>query len=544
MESNISGIQKDSEFIRHVPCKACGSSDGNSVFSDGHEFCFVCNAYIHGNGYNSVSTKDYIPSRLETIFARGVFKSLPKRQLTLQTTSKWSYEVGEFKGQLAQIANYYNSKREVVFQKLRFADKTFRTIGNIKEALLYGENLWKEGQKKICICEGEIDTMSLSQLFQHKYPVVGIPNGTAGALKALKKSFNYLDSFEEIIFLFDQDTAGIEAANECSELFSYGKAKIASFELKDINDMLVAGRGEEVIKAMWQAKPYKPDDILNAQDALDLVLAPPPVSIANYPYEGLNKMTYGIRPKELVVLTGGTGVGKSLLAKEIVYSILKQGKKVGYFPLEENTTFLINRLIGIHINQPIHLDRTNLTTEQLTKSHSELFHDNNFFCYNNKFGSVSPKAIYQKIRYYAKVLDIKFIVLDHINLMISGLTEYGIGTNDERKALDIIMTDLRTLTEELKVSLFVLCHTKRIEGNKDHTDGAPVSLAHLRGSGSIAQLADLCVSIERSLSEKDGLIQIRILKNRFSGNTGVAVQARYDKTKGRIFENDEATNSF
>ena len=128
MESNISGIQKDSEFIRHVPCKACGSSDGNSVFSDGHEFCFVCNAYIHGNGYNSVSTKDYIPSRLETIFARGVLKSLPKRQLTLQTTSKWSYEVGEFKGQLAQIANYYNSKREVVFQKLRFADKTFRTI--------------------------------------------------------------------------------------------------------------------------------------------------------------------------------------------------------------------------------------------------------------------------------------------------------------------------------------------------------------------------------------------------------------------------------
>ena len=543
MESNISGIQKDSEFIRHVPCKACGSSDGNSVFSDGHEFCFVCNAYIHGNGYNSVSTKDYIPSRLETIFARGVFKSLPKRQLTLQTTSKWSYEVGEFKGQLAQIANYYNSKREVVFQKLRFADKTFRTIGNIKEALLYGENLWKEGQKKICICEGEIDTMSLSQLFQHKYPVVGIPNGTAGALKALKKSFNYLDSFEEIIFLFDQDTAGIEAANECSELFSYGKAKIASFELKDINDMLVAGRGEEVIKAMWQAKPYKPANILNAQEGLDLVLAPPPVSIADYPYEGLNKMTYGIRPKELVVLTGGTGVGKSLLAKEIAYSILKQNQKVGYIPLEENATFLMNRLIGIHLNQPIHLDRTNITNEQLTKAHSELFKNNNFFCYDN-FGSISAKEIYKQIRYYVKVLDIKFIVLDHINLMVSGLTDFGVNTSDERKALDIIMTDLRTLTEELEVSLFVLCHTKRIEGNKDHTDGAPVSLAHLRGSGSLAQLADLCVSIERSLSEKDGLIQIRILKNRFSGNTGVAVQARYDKTKGRIFENDEATNSF
>lgn len=543
MESNTKRVDEDSEFLRHTDCKACGSSDGNSIYSDGHSFCFVCNNYIHADGSNSQFSDINTTNKLEAGFCWGVHKSLPKRELTLQTATKWNYQIGKYQGQLTQIANYYNSKREVVFQKLRFADKTFRTIGNIKEALLYGEHLFKEGQKKICICEGEIDTMSLSQLFQHKYPTVGIPNGTAGALKALKKSFNYLDSFEEIIFLFDQDTAGIEAANECSELFSYGKAKIATFELKDINEMLVAGRGEEVVKAMWQAKPYRPANILNAQEGLDLVLAPPPVSIANYPYEGLNKMTYGIRPKELVVLTGGTGVGKSLLAKEIVYSILNQDKKVGYIPLEENATFLMNRLIGIHLNKPIHLDRSNITKEELTKAHSELFRNNNFFCYNN-FGSVSAKEIYKQIRYYVKVLDIKFIVLDHINLMVSGLTDFGVNTSDERKALDIIMTDLRTLTEELEVSLFVLCHTKRIEGNKDHTDGAPVSLAHLRGSGSLAQLADLCVSIERSLSEKDGLIQIRILKNRFSGNTGVAVQARYDKTKGRIFENDETTNSF
>ena len=40
----------DSEFVRHEPCENCGSSDGKSLYSDGHTFCFVCHHYVHGDG--------------------------------------------------------------------------------------------------------------------------------------------------------------------------------------------------------------------------------------------------------------------------------------------------------------------------------------------------------------------------------------------------------------------------------------------------------------------------------------------------------------
>ena len=40
----------DSEFLRHEPCPTCGSSDANSVYTDGHSYCFSCQTYIPGEG--------------------------------------------------------------------------------------------------------------------------------------------------------------------------------------------------------------------------------------------------------------------------------------------------------------------------------------------------------------------------------------------------------------------------------------------------------------------------------------------------------------
>ena len=39
----------ESEFVRHMPCDNCGSSDANSLYTDGHTFCFVCEHRTGGN---------------------------------------------------------------------------------------------------------------------------------------------------------------------------------------------------------------------------------------------------------------------------------------------------------------------------------------------------------------------------------------------------------------------------------------------------------------------------------------------------------------
>lgn len=132
-------------------------------------------------------------------------------------------------------------------------------------------------------------------------------------------------------------------------------------------------------------------------------------------------------------------------------------------------------------------------------------------------------------------LDCKIIILDHISIVVSGIEE-----GDERRTIDNLMTQLRKLVEEVKCAMFVVSHLKRPSGNLGHEEGVQTSLSHLRGSHSLAQLSDAVIGFERNQqSETESNIMIvRVLKNRFSGETGVATSLIYDKNTGRLAESN------
>jgi len=141
-----------------------------------------------------------------------------------------------------------------------------------------------------------------------------------------------------------------------------------------------------------------------------------------------------------------------------------------------------------------------------------------------------------------KGLDCKVIFLDHISICISGIS--GSDISDERRLIDNTMTSLRQLVEELKCALFVVSHLKRPEGKISHEEGLQVNLAHLRGSHSLATLSNQVISFERNQQSEteNNILTCRVLKNRFSGDTGIASILSYNKDTGRLLEgqfNDE-----
>ena len=109
------------------------------------------------------------------------------------------------------------------------------------------------------------------------------------------------------------------------------------------------------------------------------------------------------------------------------------------------------------------------------------------------------------------------------------------GGGDERRMLDNLMTKLRTLVEEVKCALFLVCHLKRVDG-RPHEEGGEVRLSHLRSSAGIAQLSDCVIALERNQQSKENKNQtrVRVLKNRFTGETGVAMALEYDQETGRL----------
>ena len=110
------------------------------------------------------------------------------------------------------------------------------------------------------------------------------------------------------------------------------------------------------------------------------------------------------------------------------------------------------------------------------------------------------------------------------------------------------MTRLRSLVEETGISLFLVSHLRRAQGDKGHEDGAKVSLGQLRGSHSISQVADACIGLERDQQSDDEhpATTVRVLKNRFSGDLGLACQLKYDKERCKFneIEDFDATADF
>ena len=523
--------KSESNYINHEPCEQCGSSDGKAIYDDGHTYCFVCENHTTASGQENTNHNGKGSGELHGgqvhAFARGDFQDLPKRGLNEETCRRWNYQVGTYNGQPCHIANFLDTTGKTLAQKIRLPNKDFRAIGNIAEAGLYGSHLWTRG-KKLVITEGELDALSVSQINDHKWPVVSLPNGASAARKVILSSLEYLDQFEEIILMFDNDVSGMKAANDCATLLPVGKAKIATLPLKDANEMLVSGRAAEVVQAIFNAKVYRPDGIVDGKELWDTVSTELLCESQPYPWAELNDMTHGIRAGEIVTFCAGAGIGKSQLCKEIAYSLLMSGECVGYVALEENVRRTSLGLMGLHCNKPLHLNPNVVSEEEKRISFEATVGNGRCYLYDH-FGSLDGDNLLSRIRYMVTGCGCNVVFIDHLSIVVSGM-EGG----DERRLIDNTMTKLRSLVEELGFALLLVSHLRRPEG-RGHEEGGTTSLSQLRGSAAIAQLSDMVVGLERDQqSEHPHISNVRVLKNRWSGQTGVATQLEYSLETGRM----------
>jgi twinkle protein len=541
----------DSVFLKHIECPKCGSSDGNALFDDGHTFCYVCKAYEKApratiedlEGLGITSFKQTQPEGYKQVLE--VFKNTEAVHVVERGISAATmHHFGAGSDGKSYYFPYCDATGKVIAAKVRSVEaKDFSIQGDWKHAVLFGQNKFTPGGKAITITEGEFDALAAYQLTGSRFPVVSIRNGAQSALKDCRASFEYLDSFDRITICFDNDEPGKEAAKEVAELFG-SKAfifKPKQSGLKDACDYLAKGMNKEFIDTWWDAEKYVPDGIVSGATLWDLVNQKEEKAEVMYPYHGINDLTYGIRLGELVTVTAGSGLGKSQFLREIVWQILsKTEDNIGLMFLEESVKKTAKSLMALAADKPLHLPDCEVTDEELLDSFNRTLGTDRLFLFDH-FGSTSVDNIINRVRFMARGLACKYVFVDHVSIIVSA-QESG----DERKAIDEIMTKLRMLVQETGIALFVVSHLKRPD-SKGHEEGAVTSLAQLRGSGSIAQLSDMVIGLERNgqhaeVNERN-TTYVRVLKNRFSGLTGLACRLLYSRMTGRMNELPPEENS-
>jgi twinkle protein len=472
-----------------------------------------------------------------------VFRSIPRRGLTEEAIKKYGIDVNMDKTlDVAHRYPYYKDGAHIGNKVRKRTEKKFYWEGD-NDGELFGQHLFTPGQKHITLVEGELDAPSAWLLLGSRYPVVSVCS-SGSAVKDCKRNYEYLNSFDDIVICFDADEAkerpdgtkfypGQEAAKKVAELFQPGKCRILTLQNgKDPNEYRQKDLEARVfVNEWWQAPKFTPDGLIMGPDMWDKIINRPQHFQTDYPFKGINSMTYGVRLSELVIINAPTGVGKTSILKEIEYGLLthpevvEKGYGVGFLHLEELDTDLALGLMSIHRNKRYNLPDTEKTVDELRAAYDEVINTQRVVIYDH-FGSNEIDGIIAKVRHMA-ALGCKYIVLDHLSIVVSDQS------GDERKQLDEITTKLKTLCMEANIALIAVIHQNR--------------QGQIRGTAGVEQLANIILRLERDLVSPDpwrrNVTKVWVEKNRFCGRTGPASWLFFDDITGRMCELDEVAQT-
>lgn len=547
----------------HIACRKCDSSDAATLYEnveDKSKFfkCFSCGKAYRFKGtsvedldnLSEIINKEIEQSKLTKDYVWFDFDK-PYRGISPTTTKLYGVQ-RDSDGLIKFWYGAYDGKQ--LADKIKFLDKTFTVKHHVTKGFqasgLFGGHLFAPGSSKyLTVTEGEEDAMSAYELMGSKYPCVSLKNGAD--TKLTQDDYKYLESFDTIMFCGDSDEPGRKAAEKFASSFNKSKVRIVKLSLfKDTNDyykevarLVSEGKRSEAealvkvfVKEWWAAKPFTPEGLVQGADTFDLVMSEADTQSVPYPWNGLNDLLHGIRTSELIVLTAGSGVGKTAVIRELSYHLFKNipNVKIGCMFLEESLKRTVKDLMGIELNTNLRLPENVIESEKKKDAWNTLFNNDRWIFWDH-FGSNDIDTVCNQVRFIANNFGAKYIFLDHISIIVSD------GSNgDERKTLDAIMTKLRTLVQELDVCLFLVSHLRRSNDSTPHEEGGVTSLSQLRGSAGIGQLADIVIGLERN-GQADNLIErnlttLRILKNRFTGETGPACYLLWEKQRGRLKE--------
>jgi twinkle protein len=523
-----------SKFLRHIACEHCGSKDANSLYDDGHTHCFSCGVTEHEGAYDERTImRDAVAPRKTTpmVDVKGQFKSIPDRGISQATCEKY--------GVTSDGDNQYypytdgDGVRTAVKQR-NVPTKAFSITGDFKGATLFGQSLFHSGGKAVTITEGELDALAAFQMQGSLYPTVSIRNGAQAALKDCKAQYEWLNSFDSVVICFDADEPGKKAAKEVAELFG-NKAKIMQHKsgLKDACEYLQSGATKDFVNEWWRASPYTPDGIINGKDLWEELRKPKQLPDASWPYSKLNEMMAGLRKRELITIAAGTGQGKSTFLRQLIHHLLiTTNDNIGMAFLEESPERTALGIMSIEAGKPLHLPQTEYTEEELESAYLKTMGTGRCVLFNH-FGSLDIDNVLNRLRYMVKAQGCQWVILDHYQMILSGMD------TDERKGLDMLLTKLRTFVEETGVGLFGISHTRRQDG-KGLENGAEISLSSLRGTQGISQLSDAVIGLQRDQQNDDeakrNTTELRLLKSRFTGETGPAGSLYFDKKVNKLVE--------
>lgn len=541
-------------IIGDAVCPRCRSQGGDRtgnhliLFSNGGKYCNRCDykEVVTGQMRDSMRLTDLNAIKeLPSFSWRGVDEAIIN-QLGVKM------DLDESTGEIANIyfPIFNSSSNEVIGYKVRSAQRKHFSIVGATAGVpkqFFGQWLCREGGKLLIIVEGESDTLAAKQILKDYnkefYNVAGMSFGADNAAKLARDNLAWLDAFESIIVVPDQDTPGRTAAESLASIVGYKKTRIATLPLKDTAMMLEEGRQKEWMNALHSAKSYTPAGIVDTSSFKSQFFSKPSrVGIPYAPvFSEITETTHGVAKGEVAIYTGGTGCGKSQFCDENIVYWLQEGYRVGILKMEHDVYTNIDNLLGTYMGQNIKLFPDSVSTEEKDKAYEGLYNGKGrLFIIDHAFDDTSDEGFFKKMRELAVISECDIIVVDHIHALLYSV---GDGQGSEHSRTDTIMRTLAQIAKQYSVVIHVVAHPRKsATGSKSAEEGGFISLDDFKGSASLKQVPDIALSLQRDITSENpkdkNNVNIHVLKNRYIGKVGSVHKVffnedtlRYEKVK-------------
>ena len=521
---------------------SCGTRDGLQVFEneDGtyNGYCFSCGKFI-SNPYED--RPNYKPTKLKKskediekeLNEIALYKShsLPDRLLSIDTISVFSVKVGvsEVDG-VTPVTHYYPYYKDQKLQgyKVRLIEnKKMWGVGDTSDVDLFGWDLAiQAGGKKIYITEGEIDCLSLYQIFKQqvkgtKYEefspaVVSLPHGAGSAARDLAKSIAKIRQyFKEVVLVFDMDEAGRKATEDVLRIIP--DALVASLPAKDVNECLMQGRAKACYNAcVFNAKTPKNTRLVIGTSLAEKAKEPPKYGVS-WPWKHLTKTTRGIRLGETIYIGAAAKLGKS----EVVNTLAAH--------------FIQNLDWKVLLAKP---EEANVKTVKMVagKLVGKIFHDPNIEFDSRAFDEAIEQMgdrllllnLYQHVGWDSLKADIREAASEGCKAIfidpISNLTN-GMSAADANSKLQEIAQELAAMALDLNIVIFIMCHLKSPDAGPPHDRGGEVLASQFFGSRAMERSCHLMLGIEGNKDpslpkEQKNVRTIVLISDREFGESG------------------------
>ena len=515
---------------------------------DGYDFAtgkFIANPY-HDKpvGYKPVAfikSKEDIEKEIADVDDFQCV-ALPDRKLRKESLEHYGIKIGvsEEDGTTPTTHYYPYTKGGVAcgYKVRLIADKRMWSIGALKGCDLFGwEQAVAAGGKKLFITEGELDAVSLYQIFKDHNKggpyadfnpsIVSLAHGSGSAVKDLVKFLPEIrKTFKEIVLVFDMDEPGKKAAEDVVKQIP--DVLIATLPSKDANQCLIDGRSKACYNAVqFNAQKPKNTRLVHSSSVADEARKEAEWGFS-YPYEALTELTRGQRFGETVYWGSGVKMGKSELLNDLVaHNIIHHGWKCFVVKPEETNKRTLQGIVGKIVHRIFHDPKIPFDFEKFDEGLEKL--DDNLIMLN-LYQELTWERLQDDIR--AAVQEgCKAIYIDPITVLTN-----GINAADANTLLQKFAQGLAQLAMDLDVIIHIFCHLKAPDNGPSHERGGVVQSQQFAGSRAMMRACNAMIGMQGNKDpdipiDERNVRELVLLEDRQTGSTG-KVKLFYDTKTG------------